>query len=145
MASGVDGVKELLRKFDELSTIGKEKALRAAVRGAVAPIVKQAKATIPVGTVAHRTYRNVLVSPGFARRSIVAKTFVDRRRGSVAAVVGVRAQAFYAVQFVELERGKSRDKGKPWLRPAFESTEQQQIDAFSKSLMRVINRIRKKR
>lgn len=143
MAESVLGVKELLRKFDQLKVAGKEKALRAAVRGAANVVAKEAKQRIPVGSIAHRTYRKVLVSPGFARRSIKVQTYVNRRTGAVGAMVGVRAQAFYAVQFVELERGKSKQRGKPWLRPAFDATTEKQMSEFHRAFLRVINKVRR--
>lgn len=141
MAETVLGIKELLRKFDQLKTAGKEKVLRASVRGAANVVAKEAKQRIPVGSIAHRTYRKNLVSPGFARRSIKVQTYVNRRTGAVGAVVGVRAQAFYAVQFVELERGKSKQRGRPWLRPAFDATTEKQISEFNRAFLRVINKV----
>lgn len=135
------GVKELLRKFDQLKLAGQEKVLRAAVRSAGNAVAKEARQRIPVGSIAHRTYRKNLVSPGFARRSIRVLTYVDKRNGRVGAVVGVRAQAYYATQFVELERGKSKVKGKPWLRPAFEATTERQISEFNRAFLRVINKV----
>lgn len=141
MASEVLGVKELLRKFEQLKTAGKEKALRAAVRGAANVVAKEAKQRIPVGLTPHRTYRKVLVSPGFARRSIKVQTYVNRRTGAVGAVVGVRAQAFYAVQFVELERGKSKSRGRPWLRPAFDATTEKQMSEFHRAFLRIITKV----
>lgn len=158
MAETVLGVKELLRKFDQLKVAGKEKALRAAVRGAANVVVKEAKARIPVGSIPHRVggrkalkatrnraardrVQGVLVSPGFARRSIIARTYTDKKTGRVGAVIGVRAKAFYAVQFVEMERGKSKVKGKPWLRPAFDATEEKQISEFHRAFLRIINKV----
>lgn len=161
MAESVLGVKELLRKFEQLKTAGKEKALRAAVRGAANVVVKEAKARIPVGSIPHRVggrkalkakrnraareaKQGVLVSPGFARRSIVARTYTDKKTGRVGAVIGVRALAFYAVQFVEMERGKSKVKGRPWLRPAFEASESRMISEFHRAFQRVIQRLKTK-
>jgi HK97 gp10 family phage protein len=140
----IEGVKELMRKFDQLKGMAQAKVLMAAARSAGNVIAKEAKARIPVGSIAHRTYRKVLVSPGFARRSIVVKTYANKRTGAVGAVVGVRAQAFYAVNFIELERGKSTARGKPWLRPAFEATTDKQISEFHRAFMRVINRVARK-
>lgn len=140
----VEGVAELLRKFDTLATMGKEKALRAAVRSAGNVVAKEAAGRIPVGSRAHRTYRGNLVTPGHARRSIKVVTYVNRRTGAVGAMVGVRASAFYAVQFVELERGKSTTRGRPWLRPAFDDTTDKQIAEFVRSFRRVINKVSKR-
>lgn len=145
MASGVIGTKELLRKFNELQAEAKLKVLRAAARKGGNIIAKEAKARIPVGSEPHRTYRKVLVAAGFAKRSIVVRTYINKRNGRVGAVVGVRAQAFYAVQFVELERGKSSARGKPWLVPAFNATLQQQQDGYKVEMLRVIQRVSRKK
>lgn len=145
MATAVLGTKELLRKFNELQNEAKLKVLRAAARKAGNIVAKEAKSRIPVGSIPHRTYRKVLVSPGFAKRSIVVRTYINKRTGRVGAVVGVRAQAFYAVQFVELERGKSSARGKPWLVPAFNATSDQQENAFKVEMLRVIQRVSRKK
>jgi len=137
----MDGYKELMRKFDKLNAAGQAKALRAGVRAGGNVVKKEARSRIPVGDKAHRTYRGNLVAPGFARRSIKVYTFVDKRKGTVYALVGVRAQAFYAVQFVELERGKSNRKGKPWLRPAFDSTTGKQVSEVGRRLKETIRRL----
>jgi HK97 gp10 family phage protein len=154
----VDGVKELLKKFDRLNTAGKTKVLRAASRAAGATVAKDARSRIPVGSQAHRTlnYRKIgdrgkglgaagiLVTPGHARRSIKVATYVNRSTGAVGAVVGVRSSAWYAVQFVELEKGKSTRRGRPWLRPAFDATRAKQISEFERRFRAVINKALKK-
>lgn len=141
----VEGTKALFKKFDTLSLAGKTKVLRAGARAAGAVVVKQAKANIPVGSEPHRTYDGVLVSPGFARRSIRAITYVNKRTGIVGVVVGVRSRAFYATHFVETERGNSKTRGKPWLSPAFGSTEARQISEFERRAKEVINKAIKQR
>ena len=137
----VEGVKELMRKFEKLGAAGQTKVLRAACRGAGAVVRKQARANIPVGSEPHRLHDGTLVTPGFARKSIVARVFVNKSKGTVSVAIGVRAKAFYAVQFVEMERGNSRSRGKPWLRPAFETTEDQQRAQFERRFREVINKV----
>lgn len=140
----VEGVKQLMKKFDALNVAGKTKVLRAAGRAAGAVVVKDARTRIPVGSKAHRTHDGVLVAPGFARRSIVTRLFVNRSNGKVSAAVGVRARAFYATQFVETEKGKSTRRGRPWLQPAFEATRAKQISEFERRFRAVIEKARKK-
>jgi HK97 gp10 family phage protein len=130
----------LLRQLRQLQNSVQARAVRNALGAAARIVAKRARQTIPVGTQAHRTYRGVLVAPGFARRSVVVRTSINRRTGRITAVVGVRAQAFYATQFVELERGNSSRTGRPWLRPAFEETQPQQIAAIDRALARAILR-----
>lgn len=139
--SQVDGVKELLRKLDALDGPEMKRALRSSVRGAGRVVAKQAAANIPVGSEPHTTYKGVTVAPGFAKRSIRVVTKFNRQTGRLEAAIGVRAQAYYAVQFVELEVGKSSQRGRPWLVPAFEQTENEQLKEFNKALGKAIAKI----
>lgn len=141
MAEQVEGVKELIKKLNALSGPDMKRALRASVRSAGKVVAEAAKQNIPVGTEAHTTYKGVLVAPGFAKRSIRVVTSFNRETGRFEASIGVRAQAFYAVNFVELEVGKSTSRGRPWLRPAFEQTEGKQLGEFNKALGKAIKKI----
>lgn len=105
------------------------KALRAAARAAITPALERAKQAIPQGVDKHRTYKGRLVQPGFARKSIRAIVVVSRDKQKAEAILGVKAEAFYAVQFVEL--GTVKQGARPWLRPAFAATQQQQIATLS--------------
>jgi HK97 gp10 family phage protein len=140
----VEGIQQLLKKFDQLSVAGKAKVLRAACRGAGAAVAKDARTRIPVGSESHRTYDKQLVAPGFARRSIVVQVQKNFTTGAISAVVGVRARAFYAMQFIEMERGKSSQTGRPWLVPAFEATRAKQISEFERRFKDVIAKALKK-
>lgn len=142
--SSVEGVPELLRKFDQLKAETRQKALRTPIRRAANLVAEEAAGRIPVGSRLHRTYRGALVAPGYARRSIKVVTYLNRRTGGAGAMIGVSAQAFYAVQFVELERGKSTARGRPWLRPAFDDTTDAQIAEFIAAFRRTIRRLTKK-
>lgn len=122
---GVSGFAELTRQLRLLKKNVQGKALRAAARAAITPALERAKQAIPQGVDAHRTYKGRLVQPGFARRSIRAIVVVSRDKQKVEAVLGVKAEAFYAVQFVEL--GTAKKGARPWLRPAFAATRQQQL------------------
>lgn len=133
---GLEGVAGLMMQLEELGKLEDGKALRAAVRAGIKPATNRAKAMIPQGIDAHRTYKGRLVSPGFAKRSIRAVTSVSKDKQKASAALGVRSEAFYAVQFVEL--GTSKMAARPWLRPAFSSTVQQQQEAMAESLRKSI-------
>jgi HK97 gp10 family phage protein len=108
------------------------RSLRLAVRSAIQPALERARTLMPVGVDAHRTYKGRLVQPGFARRSIRAVVSVSRDKKTASAILGVKAEAFYAAQFVEL--GTSKTPAKPWLRPAFRATQRQQEATVAASL-----------
>lgn len=138
MASGLIGVAELTRKLEALKKLDDGKALRSAVRAGIKPAVDRAKATVPIGTVVHRTYKGRLVAPGFARRSMRVITRMSKDKQKATAVLGVRAEAFYVLQF--LERGTSKIAKRPWLVPAFEGTLTQQESALAQSLRKSIDK-----
>lgn len=141
MASALEGVAELTRKLDALGKLEEGKALRAAVRAGIKPATERAKAMAPVGEVAHKTYKGRLVAPGFLRRSIRSVTKLSKDKQKATALLGVRAEAFYGVQFVEL--GTSRMPASPWLRPAFEATQTEQQKALAASLKKSVEKAAK--
>ncbi len=141
--SALVGVAELMRKLDELKLLDDGKALRAAGRAAGRVVVERAKALIPKGTDAHRTYRGRLVAPGFASRNIRYVATLSKDKQKVTVLVGVRNEAFYAVQFVEI--GTSKMSKQPWLRPAFQSTLEAQQEAFANHLRKVILKVAAKK
>jgi hypothetical protein len=116
----LEGARELDAKLADLSRALRGRVLKNAVESAIGKARARAEATIPTGTVAHRTYKGRLVAPGFSKRSIRVAARLDRTREKATAVLGVAPEAFYAVQFVEL--GTLKVGPRPWLRPAFDST-----------------------
>lgn len=132
----LEGVSDLMRRLDALGKLEDGKALRRSVAAGGRVVVARAKALIPKGVDAHRTYRGRLVAPGFASRSIRAVTTLTKDKQKAAVLVGVRNEAFYAVQFVEI--GTARMEKQPWLRPAFQSTLDAQQQAIAESLRKSI-------
>jgi HK97 gp10 family phage protein len=137
----LEGVAELMRQLEALGKLEDGKALRSAVRAGMKPAQERAKALIPQGVDAHRTYKGRLVAPGFAKRSIRSVTKLSKDKQKASAALGVRSEAFYAVQFVEL--GTSKMSAQPWLRPAFDSTLGAQQAALAASLKKSIEKAAK--
>lgn len=111
-------------------------ALLKAAAEAAEPIAQRARALIPVGVDAHRTYKGREVQPGFARASIRVKTVLNKDGTAAMAMVGVAPEAFYAVQFVEL--GTSKMAAQPWLRPAYAAAKQQQQSVLARNIRTLI-------
>lgn len=135
----LEGVAELTRKLNEMGTKIAGKELRGTARAAMKIVRDRAAAAIPVGSVPHTTYKGRRVFGGFAKRSLRLFSFINKRTGSVEAVVGPSAEAFYASQFVEL--GTSKMAARPWLRPTFISSEKDVLKAIGEQLRKRIERI----
>lgn len=134
--SPLEGVAQLTRQLEALGKLEDGKALRTAVRAGIKPAQIRAKQLIPEGVDAHRTYKGRLVAPGFAKRSIRSITTTSKDKQKATALLGVRKEAFYAVNYVE--RGTSKMAARPWLRPAFQSTAEQQQAAIAESLAKSV-------
>ena len=142
MAGGIEGVRELGRKLDLLPAKAAGSILRKAVRDAAKPVIDAAKANIPEGIDAHKTYKGRLVAPGFAKRAIRAAVSLSKDKRAAFARIGVRREAFYAVNFVEL--GTAKQAKQPWLRPAMEDTQQEQVSRLADRLKKEIEKVARK-
>lgn len=154
MTETVEGLKELHKKLLRLGPAAGGKALRGAATFATTPVVRKARARIPIGTKVHKTYRGRYVSPGFASRNVKKKNTLSRDKTTAWSSVGVKAEAFYAVQFVELgyraqkvggkrshKRGTSRGRRiapQRWLEPSFDSSQQVILDRLKTKLRKSI-------
>lgn len=141
MAKALEGVAELNRKLNLLADPKENtKVLRQSAGAAMRVVQKEAKARVPQGSVAHKTYKGRLVAPGFASRSL--RVVTSARDGVVTARLGVRAEAFYALQFIEL--GTSKIPRAPWLVPSFESKQHELLGALADAMRVRIEKIAKR-
>lgn len=136
MSANIVGLAQLGRQLLALKASMQGKFLRASVKQGIQPALERARSLIPVGVDAHRTYKGRKVQPGFAKKSIRAVVTVARDKASASAILGVKSEAFYATQFVEL--GTSKTAARPWLRPAFRGTKQQQESGIAETLKKSI-------
>lgn len=141
MGSALVGVASLTKQLEALGKLEDGKALRDSARAGLKPTFTRAQATIPVGTVEHRTYKGRLVAPGFGKRSLRLLVSMSKDKTKATAILGVRAEAFYEVVFVEL--GTSKMAAQPWFRSAFYSTRPQQEEGIAKSLQKSIDKAAK--
>lgn len=148
MATDLEGYSDLTKKLAELAS-PKEglSALREAVRKPMRGVMKVAQANIskisPGKADIHRTYKGRLVGAGFASRSLRMDVKVSKDKSSASALLGVRKEAFYAVQFFEL--GTALIPKQPWLVPALEASKEEAIRNVGKTLKARIEKIAKKR
>lgn len=144
----LQGVPALMRQLRELGDPKAQAAtLRAAVRTPMRLVETKARANIasfsPGQADIHRTYKGRMVGAGFAARSIRIEVKLSRDKEAATARLGVRKEAFYAVQFFEL--GTALIPRQPWLTPAFESSQDQALAAMGAEFRKRIERIAKKR
>jgi HK97 gp10 family phage protein len=137
--SAVEGLSELNDKLQELGKQLGAKALRGALMSATLPVLKEARARAPIGTVAHKTYKGRLVAPGFLARSLKRRSQVNRDGTGASVSIGVRNEAFYGTQFLEL--GTSKIAKRPWLVPAYQAKHREALDVFKSELKRRIDKV----
>jgi len=144
----VEGTKELTAKLRELASPKEQAAtLRAAVRTPMRAVMSRAQANIssisPGKRQLHRTYKGRLVSAGFAARNLRMIVKLSKDKQMAQAVLGVRAEAFYALQFFEL--GTAKIPKQPWLIPAFVGSRDPMVQGVAEVMRQRIERIAKKR
>lgn len=124
----IKGFKKLTAQLKSLEAAAGAKVLRGAMMSATLPAVKAARAAAPVGSPPYasgdpypvKTYKGRLHAPGFARRSVARKSFLSADKKRITVQLGVKSEAFYAIQFIEF--GTSTTPAKPWLEPSFRSS-----------------------
>jgi HK97 gp10 family phage protein len=138
MASELEGVAELTAQLLSLGVAVATRNLKATVKEAMQEVEHGARSRIPIGTVAHLTYRGRLVSPGYAAATLHIETGLSKVDGAAYALLGVGREAFYAVQFDEL--GTSKMQAQPWLRPAFAEAKDPALRKLADSLRKRVER-----
>ncbi len=138
MAMELTGAKELARLLKQMPDKMRGQVLRQAVRAASKPAMSRARALVPVNKIEalHKTYKGRVVAPGFAQRSITAVTEVGKSKLTSWVRIGVKREAFYATQFVEL--GTSHQAKQPWLGPAFEASQSEMLSAIVSHIRKFI-------
>lgn len=126
----IRGYKELSAQIAALGAAAGGSVLRSAARAAMKEAQDEAERSAPVAAPPYtyedgrsvdpyprKTYKGRLVTPGFTKRSIVRVVSLSKDKNSVRVALGVRREAFYAIQFIEF--GTSKIPKRPWLEPAF--------------------------
>jgi len=144
----VEGTRELSEKLRELASPKEQAAtLRAAVREPMKDVMRVAQSNIsrisPGKRQIHRTYKGRLVTAGFAARNLRMITRMSRDKQMAQSVLGVRKEAFYALQFFEL--GTAKIPRQPWLMPAFYQSRNQTLAKVGEVMKKRIERIARKR
>lgn len=149
----ISGYRELSAQLLALKGAMAGKVMRSAAVAAMRPALDAAKAaapqghppygpyatrTTPIDPYPKKTYKGRLVTPGFASRSVAMKARLGRLGNAVRVELGVRAEAFYVVQFIEL--GTSKIAKRPWLEPAFRSSIREMDSRLQSELRKALDR-----
>lgn len=148
MAEQIEGLADLKRSLDDLTNNLKKRIVRAALRDAAAPMLRQARANAPVLKSEH-PYR----LPGTLKRSIVAKSSkrFNGRNGEIGVYIAVhkrkglggKASArnpFDPFYWRFQEFGTKRHRAQPFMRPAFDANASRAIDIFKARLKTSIDK-----
>jgi HK97 gp10 family phage protein len=138
----LQGTRELTAQLLRLGQKTAAKELRGTARAAMKVVDKAWRARMPQHPLPHYTYRGRLVGGGFASRNVRIITKINKQTGSVEAVIGVRREAFYIVQFVE--RGTSKMPANPTLVPAFTAVQSQALQIITEQLRTRLERAKRK-
>ena len=141
MGSAVGG--QALKSAAFASMKPAQEAAQAAAPQANPPYGPYATRSTPLDPYPKKTYKGRRVAPGFTSRSIALKATLSRARDFVKVMLGVRREAFYAVQFIEL--GTSKIPKRPWLEPAFRGAIAAVDSRFQERLRALIDRAAKRK
>lgn len=148
MANVVEGMPELKRKLAQLDRKTQGKVLRKVLKDATNRPYAIIKASAPVGSEPHYTYQGRLVAPGFLSRNVNRKS--RHRKGVSYVDIGVAAEAFYGVVFLDegitVTQRKGRGiksytiEGKHWFRDNWDKESSRTIAAALRNINKGIRR-----
>jgi hypothetical protein len=134
----IEGLALLTKQLNALASLEEGQALKRAVKAGIKQALLRAQQIVPVGTRPHRTYKGLLVAPGFARDSLRTISTINPEKNIASGILGVRKEAFYILQFIEL--GTRFYPGEPWIRRALEEARSDCEAEFVASIARSIER-----
>ncbi|HXI99565.1 MAG TPA: HK97-gp10 family putative phage morphogenesis protein [Gemmatimonadaceae bacterium] len=141
--STLEGVAALTKQLIALGKLDDGKALKMAVRAGIKETLKAAQAIAPVGTVPHRTYRGLLVAPGFSKSQLKIISTINSAKNIASGILSVSKQAYYVLQYWEL--GTRKQPAHPFLRQALSNARGNSESALRSSLERAVDRAAKTR
>jgi len=143
MTEQVKGLKDLERKLNKLQHNVRGKALRNATNQAMLPVLRSARTYAPVGTEPHKTYKGRWVFPGHLQRSVRRRSRLSRDKNAAYSMVGVKPEAFYGVQFVEIGTKYISGNKHKWLRPAMQDNQRAILRLLKEKLKHQIDKARR--
>ena len=130
----IEGLKELAKNADKLRRSFTTSTLRTALRGAAKPVLRRAKATVPVDS-------------GRLKRSLGTRAKVERGGFGFADVEARRGGKYQGYHAHLVELGTSQQSAQPFLRPAIDAAgragevDAAFVEAINKTIERQLARI----
>lgn len=124
----VEGLQALEAELLALGPKIGGRALQGALTAAALPIVKEARAKVPLAHDAYRLHCGGMATPGWLRQQIVRKKVRHSKHSAQTLVTFRDQQQAYFWRFIEF--GTSKMDMRPFMRPAFESAKQAALDRF---------------
>ena len=124
----VEGLQALEAELLALGPKIGARALQGALTAAALPIVKEARAKVPLAHDAYRLHGGGMAAPGWLRQQIVRKKARHSKHSAQTLVTFRDQQQAYFWRFIEF--GTSKMDMRPFMRPAFESAKQAALDRF---------------
>ncbi len=124
----VEGLQALEAELLALGPKIGGRALQGALTAAALPIVKEARAKVPLAHDAYRLHGGGMATPGWLRQQIVRKKVRHSKHSAQTLVTFRDQQQAYFWRFIEF--GTSKMDMRPFMRPAFESAKQAALDRF---------------
>jgi HK97 gp10 family phage protein len=137
----LEGLSLLTKQLNALASLEEGQALKRAVKAGIKQALIRAQQIIPVGHAPHRTYKGLLVAPGFARDSLRTISTINPAKNIASGILGVRKQAYYIAQFIEL--GTRFVPAQPWIRRALAEARSDCEAEFVASIARSVERAAK--
>jgi len=144
----VRGIQDFRKAVEELTSDMRRKVVNAAIRAALRPTLNAAKGNSAFRTGVLRAHIGIFKSRIFRGQGGVIGGFVGVRKDSARRVKGTRVQLRvkgqdpYYGKF--LERGTSKMRARPFLKPAGESTWGQVLDIFQAEIAKRIAKANKR-
>lgn len=139
----IEGLAELQRKLtgfgEKVVNVITQKALMEGAK----IIQEEAKLRVPVWPNGEHNLKvggvYIKIQPGNLKRNIRIRSVKKTEKGTKAAQVYVKLKQAWYAKFVEgQEDGTSRQPAKPFMRPAFETKEQEAVQAFENRIKEAI-------
>lgn len=134
----LEGVAALTKQLEQLGSLDNGAALKRCVKSGINEAFKVAQQIIPVGTKPHRLQNGLLVNYGYAKSALRTISTINSAKNVASGILGVRKQAFYILQYIEL--GTRKMRAQPWIRRALNDSRDDAEEALRRSLVVSINK-----